>query len=70
MISNVEVIPYTIPKTLRDSRGCIVERKGDVVVSHGVDHETFKNVCLPCEKFFPFVQEHCILSCGAYFLKK
>lgn len=66
----IEVIPFVFeedecdPITYR-----VLHRKGDVVVSHGVCHETLRNVVLPCEPFRPFVAEHCYESGGSYFLK-
>lgn len=70
MHSSVEVIPFTLTSDEMDGYGRITARKGDVVVCHGVDHDTLKNVCLPCEPFYPFVRQHCVQVGRGYFLKK
>lgn len=70
MWSNIRVIPYTIENTIHDEYGRVVERKGDVVVSHGVDQDTLRNVCLPCDPFYQFVKLHCVQVGCAYYLKE
>ena len=67
---SIMLIPFTIPEDRYDENGKIVERKGDVVVSHGVDEISGKTVILPCEPFQSFVSEHCECAFGEYFLKE
>lgn len=64
----VEVIPFTLTEDEYDGNR-IVERKGDRVVSHGIDINTGKTVTLPCEPFDDFVIEHCRLYEGIWILK-
>jgi len=70
MHTDVEVISYRIPEDEYNENGSIVERVGNVVVSHGVDHATGCVVILPDEPFLPFVKEHCEYFRGSYFLKE
>ena len=70
MWSSIEVIPFTLTSDEKNEFGRVTARKGDVVVSHGVDHDTLKNVCLPCDPFYPFVRQHCVQIGGAYYLKE
>lgn len=55
----VIVIPFKIPEDVYDQNGRRVERKGDVVVSHGLDTATGRTVILPCEPYRVFVAQHC-----------
>lgn len=70
MWSSIEVIPCVLNNDEHDQYGRVLARKGDAVVSHGVDHSTLKNVCLPCDPFYSFVKQHCIQIGGAYYLKE
>lgn len=70
MRSSVEVIPFTLTSDEVDQWGRVTAQQGDVVVSHGVDHDTLKNVILPCDPFYQFVRQHCVRIGGAYYLKE
>jgi len=69
-MSNVEVIPFVF----KENDHCpitrkILNKKGDMVVSHGVDHDTGKVVVLPTEPFQSFVSKFCDKVGSQYFLK-
>lgn len=66
----IEVIPFRVPKDVYNRHGVRVERKGEVVVSHGVDHDTGRNVILPCEPYDAFVHKHCRRVDSIWILKE
>lgn len=70
---SIEVIAFVIPKD-EYTKGAPnlltpIHKKGDVVVSHGVDWDTGENVCLPTDNYHNFTMEHCEKVCGTWFLK-
>ncbi len=62
------VVLHTVERTAYDKWGKMIEEKGDVVVSHGVDCETGKTVILPCEPWRHF-SHHCRYFEGEWYLK-
>jgi len=67
----IEVISYTVPDNVYDPCSMkLVEKKGDVVVSHGVDTESGRNVILPCEPYQQFVRLHCRVVNGVAYLRE
>jgi hypothetical protein len=65
----IEIIGHTF---LEDEiiNGKITNKKGDVIVSHGVDHDSCENVILPTEPYNSFIKEHCKLVNNTWFLKE
>lgn len=65
----IEIIAYTV---LDDEymNGALVNKKGDMIVSHGVDHDTCENVILPTEPYNLFIKENCKLVNNVWFLKE
>lgn len=60
----VIVVPYIVEndeyeRVANFTRGRLVHKKGDVLVSHGVCTETLRNIVLPDEYFYAFVEKHC-----------
>ena len=62
------VIKHVATRTEYDHAGRLVEEKGTVTVSHGIDCETGKTVILPQERWNNF-QHHCRLYEGEWYLK-
>lgn len=62
------VITYTAPRTEYDNSGRVVEEKGEVYVSHGINFATGKTIILPQEKWRNF-KHNCISLNGEWFLK-
>lgn len=63
------VIPFTVKKD-RYQDGKLIERKGDKVVSHGINEITGKTVILPCDPWDQFVSMHCMRYGDEYYLKE
>ncbi len=66
----VLVISHTVPQNHYSPSGRLIEQKGDVVVSHGIDTDTMKTVILPCDPFKQFTREHCEFIDGEWYLKE
>lgn len=62
------VIKHTAERTTYDRRGEVLEAKGTVTVSHGVDCETGRTVILPNELWRNF-QHHCVYHEGEWYLR-
>jgi hypothetical protein len=62
------VITHTVKQTSYDKHGRVLEEKGDVYVSHGVDIDTGKHIVLPGDKFSDFVH-NCNRYEGEWYLK-
>jgi hypothetical protein len=62
------VVLYSAEKTLYEN-GRILEEKGDVFVSHGINTRTGKVVILPTEKWSNF-RHNCITYEGEWYLKE
>lgn len=70
-MSNIEVIPFVYDKDELDHKTHrVIHKKGDVVVSHGYDHEKLKAVCLPEDDYWIFVRAYCERRDGGYFIKE
>lgn len=64
----VEVIAFTFTED-EYINGVLFHKAGDMIVSHGVNHNTGENVILPQENFSNFVKEYCFFENGCWFLK-
>lgn len=62
------VITHTAQRTECDHQGRIIEEKGTVTVSHGIDCETGKTVILPQERWDMF-RQHCRYYEGEWYLR-
>lgn len=62
------VITHTASRTEYDHNGHVVEEKGTVTVSHGINCETGRVVILPNERWSNFKQ-HCMYYEGEWYLK-
>lgn len=62
------VITHTASRTKYDHCGRVVEERGTVTVSHGVDCETGRTVILPCERWDNF-RHNCVYHEGEWYLK-
>ncbi len=62
------VILHTAERTTYDRSGRLVEEKGSVSVSHGVDTSTGKTIILPCERWSDF-RQNCFNYGGEWYLK-
>lgn len=62
------VILHRADRTEFDEHGRIVEEKGTVTVSHGVDCETGRTVILPQERWSVF-RHNCTQYEGEWYLK-
>lgn len=62
------VITHTATRTEYDHNGRIIEEKGTVTVSHGINCETGRTVILPNERWSNF-KHHCTYYEGEWYLK-
>jgi hypothetical protein len=62
------VITHTADRTEYDRNGRVLEEKGTVTVSHGIDINTGKTVILPSENWHNF-RHNCALYEGEWYLK-
>ena len=62
------VILYTAERTRYDKSGRLIEEKGSVSVSHGININTCRNVVLPCDKWSSF-KHNCVMYEGDWYLK-
>ena len=62
------VITHTAERSTYDKQGRLIEEKGTVSVSHGVDTATGRTVILPCELWRHF-SHNCTLINGEWYLK-
>jgi hypothetical protein len=62
------VILHTAERTEYDHNWNVVEEKGTVSVSHGVDCETGKTVILPCERWSNF-RHRCVQYEGEWYIR-
>jgi hypothetical protein len=62
------VILHTADRTLHDDKGRVIEERGTVTVSHGIDIETGKTVILPQERWSDF-KHHCVNYEGEWYLR-
>ncbi len=62
------VILHTAERTEYDHNWNVIEEKGTVSVSHGVDCETGRTVILPCERWSNF-RHHCVQYEGEWYLR-
>jgi hypothetical protein len=62
------VITHTAQRTEYDHQGRIIEEKGTVTVSHGINCETGRTVILPNELWRNF-QHHCFNYEGEWYLR-
>jgi hypothetical protein len=62
------VITHTAERTTYDKQGRLLEEKGTVSVSHGVDTTTGRTVILPCELWSHF-KYNCTYYEGEWYLK-
>jgi hypothetical protein len=62
------VIKHVAERTLHDRSGKVIENKGDVFVSHGINIDTEKTVILPCELWSNF-RHNCTQIDGEWYLK-
>ena len=62
------VIKHVAERTLHDRSGKVIENKGDVVVSHGINIKTGKTIVLPCELWSSF-KSNCKQIDGEWYLK-
>lgn len=63
------VITHTAERTTYDKSGRVLEEKGAVTVSHGVDTNTGRTVILPQDNWDYFRRLHCELHQGEWYLK-
>jgi hypothetical protein len=63
------VITHTAERTTYDKSGRVLEEKGTVTVSHGIDTNTGSTVILPQEPWDYFRRLHCELYDGEWYLK-
>lgn len=62
------VITHTTTRTEYDHNGRLIEEKGTVTVSHGIDCETGRTVIIPNERWDNF-RQHCKYYEGEWYLK-
>ena len=62
------VIRYTAERNEYDHHGRLIEEKGEVFVSHGIDTETGKTIILTGDRWSNF-QHACVLYEGEWYLK-
>jgi hypothetical protein len=63
----IMVILHVAEKTILEN-GRILEEKGDVYVSHGINVNTGKTVILPNEKW-QYFRHNCVLFEGEWYLR-
>jgi hypothetical protein len=62
------VITHTADRNRYDHRGRLIEERGTVTVSHGVDCETGRTHILENARWSDF-KHHCVLYDGEWYLK-
>lgn len=62
------VITHTAERTEYDHHGRMIEEKGTVTVSHGIDCETGKTIILPQERWSNF-RNYCTHYEGEWYLR-
>lgn len=67
-IRMILVILHAAEHTRYDTYGNLIEEKGAISVSHGININTGRNVILPCDSWSSF-QRNCVLIEGEWYLK-
>lgn len=62
------VITHTAERNTYDKQGRLIEEKGTVSVSHGIDIATGRTVILPCDLWSHF-KHNCEYFLGEWYLK-
>jgi hypothetical protein len=62
------VIRHTAERNEYDHHGRLIEEKGEVFVSHGIDTNTGKTVIMPCDRWRDF-QHACVFRDGEWYLR-
>lgn len=62
------VITHTAERTTYDKNGRVLEEKGEVTVSHGIDCKTGKTIIIPQERWSHF-RHQCVQYEGEWYLK-